>query len=219
LDFKKEDYAPDFDWDQKCTKCGSEMKLRFGKFGPFLGCTGYPKCRTIINIPKVGEVALDEASTDCPAIGCDGKITAKKSRFGKTFYSCSNYPDCDVIANTLEQLEEKYANHPKTPYISKKKKSAKKTTAKKSAAKKTASPKQKAYNLSPELQAVVQEAHLSRPEVTKKLWEYIKANHCQDPNNKRLIKPDALLEKVFGSKDPVDMMKLAKIISPHLTSE
>mgnify|MGYP001607025305 FL=1 len=54
LDFNKDDYAPGFDWDQKCPKCKGPMKLRFGKFGPFLGCENYPKCKGIINIPKKG---------------------------------------------------------------------------------------------------------------------------------------------------------------------
>lgn len=56
---------------------------------------------------------------------------------------------------------------------------------------------------------------LSRPEVTKKLWEYIKSNNLQDPKNKRIIKPDAKLAKVIG-KNPIDMMKLASALSKHL---
>src|SRR5581483_5285889 len=50
--FKKEDYAENFDWNQKCPVCQGEMKLRFGKFGPFLGCARYPECKGIVNIPK-----------------------------------------------------------------------------------------------------------------------------------------------------------------------
>jgi DNA topoisomerase-1 len=54
IQFKKEDYDPSFDWDQKCPKCGSEMTLRFGKFGPFLGCSKFPDCSGIVSIPKKG---------------------------------------------------------------------------------------------------------------------------------------------------------------------
>lgn len=228
FDFNKEDYDPNFDWDQKCSKCEKEMKLRFGKYGAFLGCSGYPECRGIVNIPKVGEEAPAEP-TDCPAIGCDGKIHPRRSRFGKIFFSCSNYPDCDVIGNSLEDLETKYQDHPKTAYVSKKS-SSKKASSKKTASKKTSSKKastkkassektvrkQKTHTLSPALAAIVGTEPLSRPEVVKKMWDYIKAHECQDPKNKRLIRPDAALEKVFGSKEPIDMMKLAGLLSSHI---
>jgi len=121
MEFKKEDYDPTFDWDQKCPKCEGNMQLRFGRFGPFLGCTKYPECKGIVNIPKKGEPTAHEMP-DCPAIGCDGKLSPRRSRFGKTFYSCSNYPDCDVIVNHIEQVFEKYPSHPKTPYVPKPKK-------------------------------------------------------------------------------------------------
>lgn len=228
LEFNKEEYDPNFDWDQKCPKCASEMKLRFGKYGPFLGCANYPECRGIVNIPKKGELPLEEMPT-CPALGCDGKLSPRRSRFGKIFYSCSNYPDCDVISNDLDHIGEKYENHPKTPYVSKKKgkketassaKKSSKTSAKKStkkASKKASSPsKQPAHALSPELAQIVGSDSLSRPEVIKKVWEYIKAHNCQDEKNKRLIVPDALLSKVFGSKDPIDMMKLSGILNAHI---
>jgi DNA topoisomerase-1 len=223
LDFSKEDYDPNFDWDQKCTKCGKEMKLRFGKFGAFLGCIGYPECRTIVNIPKVGEAAPEE-SVPCPAIGCDGQIQPRRSRFGKVFFSCSNYPDCDVIVNAIDELETKYPDHPKTAYVSKKapkeKKGAakgKKTAAKEKKAKPASSRKQKEYTPSVELAAIVGSGPISRPDVVKKMWDYIKSEGCQDSKNKRMICPDEKLSKVFGSKEPIDMMKLAKVLSPHLS--
>ncbi len=233
LEFNKEEYNPDFNWDQPCPKCVKEMKLRFGSFGPFLGCSDYPTCKGIVNIPKQGEVPL-EGEAPCPAIGCGGSITPRRSRFGKIFFSCSNYPDCDVIVNSLDKLGEKYENHPKTPYVSKKKSAktkgtkavAKKTTAKKTTTKKTTTKKtaekpkvprkQPAHELSPELSALIGSEPISRPEVVKKVWEYIKTHERQDPKNKRLINPDPLLEKVFGSKDPIDMMKLAGILSKHI---
>ncbi|MBS0620536.1 MAG: type I DNA topoisomerase [Verrucomicrobia bacterium] len=219
LNFNKEEYDPSFDWEQKCPKCGSEMKLRFGKYGPFLGCTKYPECRGLVNIAKAGEVPSADMPT-CPAHGCDGKMVQRRSRFGKPFFSCSNYPDCDVIVNNLDQLNEKYPDHQKTPYVSKKKqwkKGAKEkpTKAKKTKAKK-APRKQAAYKVSKELQAIVHEKELSRPEIVKKVWEYIKANDLQDPKNKRHILPDAKLAKVFGTKEPVDMLKIAGLLSPHI---
>lgn len=120
LSFNKEDYAADFDWDQKCPKDGADMKVRHGRFGAFLGCLNYPKCKGIVNIPKKGEVVIPtEDMPSCPAIGCPGQMVARKSRFGKTFYSCSTFPECDVIVNNLDQLEEKYVDHPRTAYVKK----------------------------------------------------------------------------------------------------
>ena len=58
LEFNKEEYDPNFDWDQKCPKCTNEMKLRFGKFGPFLGCSNYPECRGIVNITEKRRAAF-----------------------------------------------------------------------------------------------------------------------------------------------------------------
>jgi DNA topoisomerase-1 len=203
LEFKKEEYADDFDWDQVCPKDKAPMKLRFGRYGAFLGCTHYPKCKGIVNIPKKGDaIAADMPS--CVAIGCDGKLSPRRSRFGKTFYSCSNYPDCDIIVNSLDDLHTKYVNHPKTPYVKKASAGGKKGGRFSSAMK-----------LSAELKAVVGDEKLSRGEVTKKLWEYIKKHKLQDPKNKRKIVPDAKLAKVFGGKASVDMMQLAGLLNKH----
>lgn len=219
-------YRDDFNWDQPCPKCGKAMSVRSGKFGLFLGCSDYPNCNGIVNIPRKGELKDDELPA-CPAIGCEGKLVQRRSRFGKPFLACSEFPKCDVIGNSVEDILEKYKDRPKTAYkkAAKKtaKKAAKKTTKKtaKKAAKKTtkksASRKQKQYTLSSELQDIVHEKELSRPEITKKLWDYIKENNLQDPNNKRKIIPDKKLEKLFGSKEPIDMMKLASIISNHVS--
>lgn len=229
ISFNKEEYAADFDWDQKCPVCGEKMTLRFGRFGPFLGCSKYPECKGIVNIPKKGEVVYQQGDMpSCPAIGCDGHLTARKSRFGKTFFSCSNFPDCDVIVNNLEDAPTKYIDHPKTAYVKKSKgrwgkkgkaepaksvKSAKisKTKAK---PKKAAKSKLPAQKISKELADIVGASELSRMEATKKLWDYIKAHDLQDPKNKRTIIPDAKLAKVIGKK-PVDMMKLAGLLNNH----
>jgi DNA topoisomerase-1 len=189
------------------------MILRFGRFGPFLGCSTYPKCRGIVNIPKKGE-APPEDMPSCPAIGCDGKMAQRRSRFGKPFFSCSNYPACDVIVSNLDDLAEKYPHHPKTAYVKKAKKWEKKEKGKKEK-KPTKKISQPSYTLSKELQAVVDAQELSRPEVTKKIWEYIKAHDLQDPKNKRRIIPDAKLAKVFGSKEPLDMMQLSRVLNKH----
>lgn len=233
VSFNKDDYAEDFDWDQPCPNCQSEMKVRHGRYGAFLGCSRYPDCRGIVNIPKKGEkIIAPEDLPACPAIGCPGHLVARRSRYGKTFYSCSTFPECDVIVNDLAQIETKYPNHPRTPSQRKAKapakakekattkgKTVKKTAAKK--AEKTTKTTKKARTmpvsrLSPELAAVVGAEELSRGDVMKKLWDYIKQHGLQDAKDKRKIVPDAALKKIFGQSEPVDMFKLAALISPHL---
>jgi chromatin remodeling complex protein RSC6 len=74
---------------------------------------------------------------------------------------------------------------------------------------------QRAYSLSPELQAVCGAKSLTRPQVVKKLWAYIKAHKCQDAKNRRMINPDSKLAEVIGKKS-VDMLKLAGCLSKHI---
>ncbi len=203
LNFNKEDYAKDFDWDQPCPKCSEKMQVRHGRYGPFLGCTKYPDCKGIVNIQKEGELPPEDLP-NCPAIGCTGKLTQRKSRYGKTFFSCTEYPDCDVIGNEVDQVLEKYKEHPKTAYVKK---------ARKPGAKRTGGgPK---YKLSKDLAAIIGKKDMTRGEVTKALWVYIKENNLQDPKNKRRIIPDEKLKKIFA--EPIDMMQLAGTLKDHLS--
>jgi DNA topoisomerase-1 len=222
--FNKEDYADDFDWGQKCPVCSSEMKTRHGRFGAFLGCTRYPECKGIINIPRKGEEVISpDQLPECPAIDCSGHIVARKSRFGKTFYSCSTFPDCDVIVNDLAQLQSKYAEHPRTPYVKKNQKGkgfGKRGRPKKAEGKTKGKAKTKRVmspsKLSEELQAVTGVDEATRGEALKKVWDYIKENKLQSTENKRLIVPDAKLSKLFGSSEPIDMFKMAGVLSQHI---
>jgi chromatin remodeling complex protein RSC6 len=98
---------------------------------------------------------------------------------------------------------------------------AKKTAAKqagtKAAAKQT--PNQglmKAVQPSAELAAIVGNQPLPRTEITKRLWDYIKAHGLQDAQNKRLINADATLRPLFGGQDHVSMLELPKLISRHV---
>jgi len=74
----------------------------------------------------------------------------------------------------------------------------------------------KEYVLSEPLAVVIQVERLSRPQVVKKLWEYIKGNDLQNPSNKREILCDSSLRAVFG-QDKIDMFKMNKILGHHLT--
>ncbi len=70
--------------DEVCEKCGSEMLVRHGRYGKFLGCSGYPKCKNIKPI-SIG--------VDCPEEACDGFVVKKMFK-KRIFYGCSNYPKC-----------------------------------------------------------------------------------------------------------------------------
>jgi DNA topoisomerase I len=75
--------------DEKCDKCGADMTVRNGRFGLFLGCSAYPKCKNLKNINKEGE---KEIEVKCPL--CEtGKIVKKISKRG-VFYACNAYPKC-----------------------------------------------------------------------------------------------------------------------------
>jgi len=75
----------------------------------------------------------------------------------------------------------------------------------------------KPLNLSPELEAVVGAGPLARGQVVKKMWEYIKKNNLQNPENKRNILADDLLLPLFGGKKEVTMFEMTKLVSGHLT--
>jgi len=74
----------------------------------------------------------------------------------------------------------------------------------------------KPLNLSPELEAVVGAGPLPRTEVVKKLWEYIKKNNLQNPQNKRNILADEKLKAIFAGKGEVTMFEMTKLVSAHL---
>jgi upstream activation factor subunit UAF30 len=75
----------------------------------------------------------------------------------------------------------------------------------------------KPMKLSPDLEAVIGKGPLPRTEVTKKVWDYIKKNNLQDPSNKRNIKADEKLKKLFGGKSTVTMFEMTALISKHLS--
>ena len=74
----------------------------------------------------------------------------------------------------------------------------------------------KPLNLSADLEAVVGKGPLPRTEVVKKLWEYIKKNNLQNPQNKRNILADDKLKAIFGGKSEVTMFEMTKLVSAHM---
>jgi len=72
--------------EEKCDVCGAPMQIKHGRFGKFLGCSRYPECKGIKRIEKT-------IGTKCPQCG-KGEIIEKKSKRGKIFYACNQYPSC-----------------------------------------------------------------------------------------------------------------------------
>jgi DNA topoisomerase-1 len=78
--------------DEKCEKCGRPMQVRFGRYGKFLGCSGYPECRNMQPIHK-------PVPTGVRCLQCgEGEMMERRSRRGKIFFSCNRYPDCQFVA-------------------------------------------------------------------------------------------------------------------------
>jgi DNA topoisomerase-1 len=80
--------------DKLCPLCGMPMMIKDGRYGPFLACSGYPKCK---NTQSMDAAPAVQAATGvaCPKPDCPGQIVEKKSKRGKTFYGCNRYPNCD----------------------------------------------------------------------------------------------------------------------------
>jgi DNA topoisomerase-1 len=74
--------------NETCEKCGRPMQLRWGKYGRFLGCSGYPECKNIRSLEKPVDTGVE-----CPSCK-QASLQQRKSRRGKIFYSCGRYPDC-----------------------------------------------------------------------------------------------------------------------------
>ncbi len=87
--------------DVICENCGRNMVVKTGRFGKFLACPGFPECRNTKPI-------LDELNVPCPKCE-DGGIVRKRSKKGRVFYGCTNYPTCDFVSWD-EPIEEKCPN-------------------------------------------------------------------------------------------------------------
>lgn len=100
--------------DIPCENCGAPMAVKHGRFGSFLGCTRFPECRTTKPIVK-------DAGVPCPL--CEKPVIERKTKSGRLFYGCSDYPSCKFISwnKPVNQncavcgsfmVEKKYKNKP-----------------------------------------------------------------------------------------------------------
>lgn len=83
--------------DIECDKCGRNMVIKQGRFGQFLACPGYPDCKNT-------KAIVEEIDAKCP--NCGGVIIIKKSKKGRKFYGCKNYPECKFVS-WFEPVDEK----------------------------------------------------------------------------------------------------------------
>ena len=78
---------------ETCPQCGRPLVKKQGRFGDFIGCSGFPECHYIKPVQK-------EIGVPCPKCGNEhgGQVVQRKSKKGRTFYGCSRYPDCDYVS-------------------------------------------------------------------------------------------------------------------------
>ncbi len=74
---------------EDCPECGAPLIVRFGRYGKFVGCSAFPDCRHTRPFQELVGVG-------CPE--CDGEIVVKRTRRGRTFYGCTNYPECEFAS-------------------------------------------------------------------------------------------------------------------------
>ncbi|RPI78434.1 MAG: type I DNA topoisomerase, partial [Chloroflexi bacterium] len=74
---------------RKCPDCGEELVIRWGRYGKFISCSGFPNCRHT-------EAWLEKIGVACPKDA--GEIVERKTRKGRVFYGCANYPECDFTS-------------------------------------------------------------------------------------------------------------------------
>ena len=80
--------------DEKCEKCGGNMIVKWGRYGRFLGCAGYPECKNIKSLNPDDTAAPEPEPTDTPCDKCGEFMVIKMSRAGSKFLACSTYPKC-----------------------------------------------------------------------------------------------------------------------------
>lgn len=88
---------------ESCPKCGNELVKRKGRFGEFIACSNFPKCKYTQNIGPKEKKEVKKLDVKCPK--CGGDIIERKSKRGK-FFGCGNYPKCKFIS-TYEPVDKK----------------------------------------------------------------------------------------------------------------
>ena len=131
-----------------CPECGGELVYRNGRFGKFISCANFPKCRYTRQLEKPNVEKPEPTGKMCP--DCGSELLKRKSRFGTYFLGCSNFPKCHYMENLegeriVSKKDKQKSEEPKKKTTkkatTKKATTKKKTTAKKTATKKTTTKK------------------------------------------------------------------------------
>lgn len=101
--FSNMEKKPAEETGELCPNCGNPLVIKKSKYGEFVACSNYPTCKYI----KQEEKQKPKEIMPCPK--CDGMIIEKKTKKGKIFYGCNNYPKCD-FATWDEPINEKCPN-------------------------------------------------------------------------------------------------------------
>jgi DNA topoisomerase-1 len=88
-----------------CPNCGKNMVIRYSKRAQFLGCSGYPECKTTLSLDKDGKIAAASQETNMKCDKCRSPLIKKTGFAGKQYLSCKNYPECKTLYNI-----DKYGN-------------------------------------------------------------------------------------------------------------
>jgi DNA topoisomerase-1 len=101
--------------DVMCNVCGRPMVIKKSRFGPFLGCSGYPECKNTRRLGKDGKPVPLPVPTGvtCPKCG-EGELMQRRGKFGRPFYGCDRYPKCDYLVNDLAEVGVAAAEAPAT---------------------------------------------------------------------------------------------------------
>jgi DNA topoisomerase-1 len=91
--------------DEVCEKCGKPMVVKYGRFGKFLACSGYPECKTTKKIPGSDSIKDKEGlEIKCPE-SKEGNVVRRRTKKGRFFYGCSRYPECKFASWTKPKTE------------------------------------------------------------------------------------------------------------------
>lgn len=81
----------------ECPVCGHTLAVKQGRYGMFIGCSNFPDCHHIEESNQQEDVGI--ACPSCKSKNQVGELTERTNRFGKTFYSCDQYPKCKYVLN------------------------------------------------------------------------------------------------------------------------